>query len=637
MNHFKKRWSSIGFATQFLATIGLALFFQTASASTDLTSPATDGVTYINGTPFAATVTPDVASIEIYADVYRLGVLNAANNWKLPYTFSTLGLRQISAKSYDASSNLLGTINTSINVVDVLMQTPKANAIFINGTPITLDASTRTARVVLKADSYEIARSSTRNANNQFVITPPLLNTIGKRNLVVEAYTSAGTLVDTRTTSVTVANLVIISPGKGTSYSSGAPISLTVKTAPGTTEVVYYSDSYLLASVRDASTNFKLDFSLLNGGDRILKAISYNAGGTKLQEVTQTIRITSGAFASNLQAALTSVWKKSGLPGVSVSVLTPDRGMVYAQAGVASVNTNDVIIPNQTRYRIASVTKNFTATLIMRMQENGLLNIDDKLSKHLLIPGLPNANLITIRQLLNHSAGVADYLDDSQAFLNAAVPGKIFSDTEIIGYINNLGSYFTPGSKYGYSNGNFYVLGMLIEKKLNTSLDKAMDTWIIKPLALDDTYLDLTSSSRNPVIDLAASSRPYAYSTTSVRAAGAMVSTSADLAKYSKAIYGGTFLSKASIAAMEAGSSNNSAYGLGTRVTTSASGALNYGHTGTLLNYNAVTYYIPSMNLSVGINTNDYAGALWTDVKTEIYNVVAREYEGYCAKYVCPK
>ena len=635
MNHDKKRNLSAGPIAKFLVMIGLAVFFQVASAGTNLTSPATDGATFINGTSFAATVTPDVASIEMYAGVYRLGVLNAANNWKLPYIFNTRGFRQISAKSYDSAGNLLSTIDIGINVVDVLMLAPKANSTFLNGTAVTIDASTSTARVVLKADTYEIARSSSRNANNQFVITPPLLNTIGKRNLIVEAYTSAGNLLDTQTTSVTVANLVLNSSDLGTTYLPGAPISLTVNTAPGTTEVVYYADTYLLGSVRDSSTHFKFDFSLQNTGKRLIRAISYNAGGTKLQEASQAIYIVNSAFTNNLQAALTSAWKKSGLPGVSVSVLTPDQGMVYAKAGIASVNTNDVIIPNQTRYRIASVTKNFAATLILRMQEAGLLNIDDKLSTHLSIPGLANGNIITIRQLLNHSSGVADYLDDSQAFLNAAVPGKIFSDTEIIGYINALGSSFTPGSQYGYSNGNFYVLGMLIAKKLNTSIDVAMNTWVINPLGLTSTYLDLTSSASNPITDLAASSRPYAYSTTSVKAAGAIVSTSADLAKYSKAIYGGTFLSKASIAAMETGSSNNNGYGLGTRITT-VNGVLNYGHTGTLLNYNSVTYYIPSMNVSVGINTNDYAGTKWGDVKTAVYNAVAAEYTGYCATRTCP-
>ena len=635
MNHNKKRSNSSGPISKFLVMIGLALIFQVASAGTNLTSPATDGATFINGTSFAATVTPDVASVEINAGVYRLGVLNAGSNWKLPYIFNTRGFRQINAKSFDSAGNLLSTIDIGINVVDVQMLAPKANATFLNGTAVTIDASASTARVVLKADTYEIARSSIRNANNQFVITPPLLNTIGKRNLVVEAYTSAGTLVDTQTTSVTVANLVLNTSDLGTTYAPGAPISLSVSAAPGTTEVVYYADTYLLGSVRDSSTNFKFNFSLQNSGNRLVRAISYNAGGAKLQEASQAIYIINSAFTNNLQAALTSAWKKSGLPGVSVSVLTPDQGMVYAKAGIASVNTTDVIIPNQTRYRIASATKNFTAALIMRMQESSLLNIDDKLSAHITIPGLANGSVITIRQLLNHSSGVANYLDDSQAFLNAAVPGKIFSDAEIIGYINALGSVFTPGSQYGYSNGNFYVLGMLIAKKLNTSIDVAMNTWIINPLGLTNTYLDLTSSASNPITDLAASSRPYAYSTTSVRAAGAIVSTSADLAKYSKAIFGGTFLSKASIAAMEAGSSNNTAYGLGTRIT-DVNGVLNYGHTGTLLNYNSVTYYIPSMNVSVGINTNDYAGNKWADVKTAVYNAVAAEYTGYCATRTCP-
>ena len=607
-----------------------------AIASTDLIAPAADGARFLNGGTFAATATPDVARIEIYAGNERLGTLTAANGWQLPYTFGKLGAQKIVVKSYDAAYSLLDTIHTSIEVVEIDPQALTANGIYINGTPLELAASAKAARVVLRVSGYEVARSLQRNANGQFTLKPAALATTGKTKFVFEAYGSDGALIEAQTLSVDVQNLQFASPGKNSSHSVGKPISLSVKAAAGTASVQYFADDQLVATSRDSESDFAQEIRLSRAGDHTLKAVSYSAFGTPLQAVTLSVSTTPGAFAANLQAALDGVWRKTGLPGVSVSVLTPNIGMVYAQKGIASVNTPTPVVPNQTRYRIASATKTFTATMVMLLQEKGYLNIDDKLSLHLTVGGLPNANVITIRQLLNHSSAVGDYLNESPTFTSAAVPGRIFSDADIVGYINALAPKFIPGTQYYYSNGGYYLLGMLIEKKLNLPLDMAMKSWIFTPLGLNSTYLDLSSSASNPITDLAASARAYAYSTTSVRAAGAIVSTSADLARFNKALFGGTLLTKPSIAAMEAASANSTAYGLGTRINKATDGTVYYGHTGTLLNYNAMMYYIPSMNVTVGINTNDYGGNYWLNIRDAVYNAVATEYAGFCLQSVCP-
>ncbi|AOC96990.1 D-alanyl-D-alanine carboxypeptidase precursor [Flavobacterium anhuiense] len=341
-------------------------------------------------------------------------------------------------------------------------------------------------------------------------------------------------------------------------------------------------------------------------------------------------------FQQKLQTAVTNSWSGSGLPGVSVAVSTPNLGMVYASAGIGNVYTQSPILSN-TQYRIASATKNFTATLIMRLQDAGYFNINDKLSQHLAIPGLPNGSTITIKQLLQHTAGVGDYLNGSSAFINAAVPDKIFTDAEIVGYINNMGASFTPGSSYEYSNGGFYLLGMLIEKKLGKTLDVAIQEWITTPLELTNTFMDFTSTTTNKIPNLAEGTRAYNYSPTSVKGAGAIVANPGDLAKYCKAIFGGNYLTQSSINAMILPSALNSAYGLGTRLYTSSNNVKYHGHTGTILGYNSFMYYIPSLNVSVGITTNAYASpsSLWDNIKTAVYNVVEQEYLSYCATNNC--
>lgn len=333
-------------------------------------------------------------------------------------------------------------------------------------------------------------------------------------------------------------------------------------------------------------------------------------------------------FQENLQSAVTASWQKSGLPGVSITVSTPDNRMVYASAGVGNVLTKSAIIPSVTQYRIASATKNFVAVLIMRLQEAGYFDINDKLAKHLVVPGLPNAYNITIKQLLEHSSAVGDYLNESKPFIEALTPDRIFTDTDIIGYLDEMEPHFTPGCSYEYSNGGYFVLGMLIEKKTGKRLDVAIQEWICNPLDLKNTFMDFTSDTTHKIPNLAEGTRAYSYSPTSVKAAGAIVSTTEDLAKYCKAIYGGNYLSKKSIEAMTTHSEVNENYGLGTRLFTSENKIKYHGHTGTILGYNSLMYYIPALDISVAITTNAYAdpSSLWKDVRNAVYNTVEQEY-----------
>ncbi|MWB96379.1 serine hydrolase [Flavobacterium sp. GA093] len=333
-------------------------------------------------------------------------------------------------------------------------------------------------------------------------------------------------------------------------------------------------------------------------------------------------------FQEKLQTAVTTSWEKSGLPGVSIAVSTPDKGMVYANSGVGNVFTSSVIIPNTTQYRIASATKNFVAVLIMRLQEAGYFNIEDKLAKHLVVPDLPNAYNITIKQLLEHSSAVGDYLNDSKPFIDNLIPDRIFTNSEIIGYLDQMEPKFTPGCSYEYSNGGYFLLGMLIEKKTGKPLDVAIQEWICNPLDLKNTFMDFTSDTTHKIANLAEGTRAYSYSPTSVKAAGAIVSTTEDMAKYCKAIYGGNYLSQNSIHIMTTHSEVNENYGLGTRLFTSEKGVKFHGHTGTILGYNSLMYYIPSMDVSVAITTNAYAEkfALWKAVRDAVYNVVEQEY-----------
>ncbi len=331
------------------------------------------------------------------------------------------------------------------------------------------------------------------------------------------------------------------------------------------------------------------------------------------------------SFSHRLNNNLAAAWAGSGLPTVSVAVSTTDQAEVYASVGTYNGNSVD---PRFAQYRWASVTKHWTTVLLMKLQEAGKINIDKPLNTYLTVPGLANQSAMTVRMLMNHSAGVGDFLDLSQSFLNSTNAWRTYSNNDIVSYINEVGPSQYPGSGYSYSNGGFYLCGMLIEKVLGIPIEQAYRDWLTTPLGLANTVLDVSSSPTNRLPNLVESARAYAYSTTSVRADGALASSPSDVVKFLRAVHKGGFVSAASLADMRAPSAQNSNYGLGTiRFTDSASGVAYFGHTGTLLNYKNLVYYIPSYDAAVAITMNDYPAQKDLDrIENAVFLTVQNQY-----------
>jgi hypothetical protein len=194
----------------FLAIRIIALFCvitsSAAIAGTTLVSPSVANGSYVNGVLFTVTTTSDVARVELSANGFAFGTLNATNNWQLRYTFTNIGSRDIAAKSYSASNGLLSTNAITINVVDVLMRSPTAGGNYVNGAPVRIGASAVVNYVVLKAETFEIGRGGARDSMGDFVIPPALMNTIGSRTLNVEAFNGDSVRIATQAVPVTVTN-----------------------------------------------------------------------------------------------------------------------------------------------------------------------------------------------------------------------------------------------------------------------------------------------------------------------------------------------------------------------------------------------------------------------------------------------
>ena len=293
-----------------------------------------------------------------------------------------------------------------------------------------------------------------------------------------------------------------------------------------------------------------------------------------------------------------------GLVGVSAAIITPEGKLLTATEGRKSHSSRKALDIN-VQYRIASITKTFTAVLCLRLAEEGLLNLDAPMAKYINVSGVPYGQKITIRQLLNHTSGLIDHLNRND-FYTGNWKTRRWDHSAIVRYTANRRSKFPPGTNYAYSNTGYYFLGTIIEKVTQKSLADAFDSWIIQPLELKNTFYDDYSTASKRISGLAENDRSYEYHLSAVGTAGAMISTPSDVAKFGAAIYNGTFLSPEFKQAMVTDYTTHlggDEYGLGTRMWEDY-GIYHLGHTGTLMDYRSVLMYIPEKRVTIALSTN---------------------------------
>lgn len=171
------------------------------------------------------------------------------------------------------------------------------------------------------------------------------------------------------------------------------------------------------------------------------------------------------------------------------AALTEEGRVVYHKSiGFQHVPTK-TYSNDKTLYHIGSLSKMFTATLVMQLVEEGKLTLDTKLSD--FYPTIKNANRITIKQLLNHSSGIFSFTSDStyQDFYQSAQ-----TDQQLLTRFAALPSEFEPGTKHEYSNTGYVLLSMIIEKKTGLSYNDVLQKRICKPLNLKYTKIGSTLS-----------------------------------------------------------------------------------------------------------------------------------------------
>ncbi|MCA9969471.1 MAG: beta-lactamase family protein [Anaerolineales bacterium] len=181
-------------------------------------------------------------------------------------------------------------------------------------------------------------------------------------------------------------------------------------------------------------------------------------------------------------------------PGVALLVDTPASGEHIIATGLSDL-ARGRDIQSKNHLRIGDITKTFVSTLVFQLIEEGHLGLDDTLDQHFapdIVANIPNADQITIRQLLNMSSGIADYRSNPD-FIAAitADPVAKWQPEDVLPYAYDLPPLQAPGAGYAYSNTNYILLHILIEEKFDELLAKEMRDRILDILEMPDTYLEI--------------------------------------------------------------------------------------------------------------------------------------------------
>lgn len=256
-----------------------------------------------------------------------------------------------------------------------------------------------------------------------------------------------------------------------------------------------------------------------------------------------------------------------------------------------------------TKFRIGSVTKQFTAAAILLLAERGKLTLDDPLSK--FIPSAPETwKPVTVRQLLSHTGGVPSFTDIPEYGTNKLRPD---TPAQSIAHVADKPLEFTPGEKFKYTNSGFVLLGWIVEVASGQSYETFVRENIFKPLGMNDSGLD----SNTAVIPQRASgyvpgpggllNAPY-IDMHVPHGAGAIYSTTADLHRWTRGLFGGKLLSAASLEAMTTPVKSNYAFGLMVNTT---SGRKVISHGGGIEGFNAMLTFYPESKITVVVLANN--------------------------------
>jgi D-alanyl-D-alanine carboxypeptidase len=311
------------------------------------------------------------------------------------------------------------------------------------------------------------------------------------------------------------------------------------------------------------------------------------------------------ALAMKLESALAAARVEQELPGLAMAVAYRDQRQLWVSAaGFSDLAAQTPWLPTD-ESRIGSVTKTFTAAIVLQLVGEGLVTLDDPIESW--VTGWYEGP--TLRHLLGNTSGIASY-----NYVGSFDLARSWTPTELVqwAYDHEPELRFVPGSQWEYSNTNFVLLGMVIEKATGQAYEDALRQRVFDSVGLDmrlaksgdDSPTLVRCYTGSPPVDSSSAEDPsYGWS------AGGIVSTPSDLARWLVALYGGELLADTALEAMTTPNGletpDQEDYGLGTIIENDdGSGLTLVGHTGGLSGYATHAFYLREQNVALALMSN---------------------------------
>lgn len=327
-----------------------------------------------------------------------------------------------------------------------------------------------------------------------------------------------------------------------------------------------------------------------------------------------------------LQARLDSLTDNQIIPGATLSVRLSDGTEISLASGLADVEEKIPMKPDDIMLS-GSVGKTYVAAIILRLYEQGLIDLIGKAISYLQdadwFQKIPGASEITVEMLLNHTAGIPEYVYHKELWETIKEdPDQEWSVEDRLSYIFNDPPSNAPGEGWAYADSHYLVLGLIIENMTNRSYYEVLDELILGPCNLKHTfhsdrrsipglipgYTNLTEEFLLPRKVL--NDNMYAFNPQMEWTGGGLASTVSDLTMWASQLYGGSVLKPETLKLMltpapfETTLFEDAGYGLGSFIG-ETDGVTYYGHTGFSPGYITYVQYLPEYNIALAFQVND--------------------------------
>lgn len=310
--------------------------------------------------------------------------------------------------------------------------------------------------------------------------------------------------------------------------------------------------------------------------------------------------------------------------GIALLITMPDNTTYRVATGYADIASRTPLAPEMA-FRIGSNTKTYTAALTLQLVDQGLLGLDDPITRWLpedITAHIANSERITVRQLLNHTSGVFNYVQNRSynSFRNRVMrePEFVWTPLETLNFVFDRESYFAPGEGWRYSNSNYDLLQLIIEQVTGLPIGVAMKSRLFDYLGMRQTRWETNASLGEGLIsgygdynrDDVLEDRTLMNDGIGLAGYAGIISTPDDITIFLKALLSGRLLSPRMQQAMLTTVPTNDEgiyYGLGIYVNErSATFGRRIGHTGRTSGFASQMWYLPEKNVTLIIFANNY-------------------------------